>query len=534
MSTRAAGVAAVLALSALLLAGSASGSSPPWSKDLKLIDRGIDRAVAVGRIDGAEASDYRDAAAGAADVLPKLSSSRYRNLAAVVHQVAGFWKGYDSPRGRTLFDMLAFNTKWFASHWDRKAGTDVVDYSDGTWYRAFPGIGFQFHPLGNFGKLNSFVTTKNSARAEQLAQALMARSVFRFGGLAWEYYFRFEGGRPPWVSGMAQAVAAQALSRAGALLADPTLTAASQRAYRTVPSLTRSVPTGPWIRIYAFNNETVLNAQLQTIVSLQDYAAATGDQAATNLASQLLAATDALLPRFDTGYWSLYALGGTEAPLDYHKFVVRLLTTLSKRTQDPTLAQYQQKFSNDLRQPPVVKQGAAPGAIYPWPQDGYRDYARYVVWVSKRSTLRLKDAPSLGKPVVVSRGWHAVIWSPGRVQPGAYTPTLRAVDVVGNASDTELPAVEVRRDTQPPTVTAAVGGLKLYWRGRDDASPWLALHVVLRRPGRVISLPLGRQSFRGSTRLFVPSGTWATTLFAADSSGNTTRVALGSLRGRHG
>src|SRR3954467_5123131 len=144
MSSRAAGVAAVLALAALLLTGSASGSSAPWTRDLALINRGIDRAAAAGRIDSTEAGDYRGAANGAAGVLPKLRSSRYRNLAAVVHPVAGFWKGYDPPRGgvahqgavfwrgsappggRPLFDMLAFNTGWFASHWDRKAGTDVV------------------------------------------------------------------------------------------------------------------------------------------------------------------------------------------------------------------------------------------------------------------------------------------------------------------------------------------------------------------------------------------------------------------------
>src|SRR5437667_446979 len=512
MGLRGAGLAAVLALAAMLLSGSAS-AKPPWSTDLALINKGIDRAAAANRINSAEAAEFRDDASGAASVLPKLPSSRYKNLAAVVHQVAGFWKGYDSPRGLTLFAMLGFNTRWFASHWDQKAGKDVFDASDGIWYRAFPGIGFQFHPLENFGKLNNFVAQKNSTRADQLAQSLLNRSVVRSGGLAWEYYFRFEGGQPPWISGMAQAVAAQALSGAGTLLADPSLTSASQRVYKTVPSLTRLVQTGPWIRLYAFNNDTVLNAQLQTIVSLQDYAGRTGDQAATNLAAQLQAAAVGIVPRFDTGYWSLYALGGAAAPLDYHQYVVRLLGILSKRTLDPTLTTYAQRFGNDLREPPVVKQGAAPGAIYPWPQDGYRDYARYVVWVSKRSTLRLNDAPQLGKPVVVSRGWHTLIWSPGRVKPGTYSPTLRAVDVVGNPSDTELAAVEVRRDTQPPTVDAAVGGLKLYWRGRDDASPWLALHVVLRRPGRVISLPLGRETFRGSARLYVPSGTWATTLF---------------------
>lgn len=533
MGTRAAGLAAVLALAAMLLSGSAS-AKPPWSTDLALINKGIGRAVALNRIDSTEAAAFRNDANAATNVLPKLPSSRYRNLAAVVHQVAGFWKGYDSPRGTTLFGMLSFNTRWFATHWDQKAGKDVADATDGVWYRAFPGIGFQFHPLENFGKLNNFVAQKNSTRASQLAQSLLDRSVVRSGGLAWEYYFRFEGGRPPWISGMAQAVAAQALSGAGTLLADPTFTSASQRVYKTVPSLTRSVPAGPWIRLYAFNNETVLNAQLQTIVSLQDYSTRTGDPAATNLVSQLLTAAIATLPRFDTGYWSLYSLGGVEAPLSYHQYVVRLLGILSRRTQDPTLATYLQRFGNDLHQPPVVKEGAAPGAIYPWPQDGYRDYARYVFWVSKQSTVRLLQVANAGKPVVVSRGWHTLLWSPGKIQPGTYTPNLHAVDVAGNASDSDLPPVDVRRDTQPPKVNAALAARRLYWRGSDDASPWLALKVVIRRPGSVRTLQLGKQTFRGSALLPAPKGVWTATLFAADSSGNTTAVAVGSLRGPHG
>src|SRR6266536_4711936 len=532
MGLRAASLAAVLALAAMLLSGSAS-AKPPWSTDLALINKGIDRAVAANRINSTEAADFRADASAAANVLPKLPSSRYKNLAAVVHQVAGFWKGYDSPRGLTLFAMLGFNTRWFASHWDQKAGKDVFDWSDGTWYRAFPGIGFQFHPLENFGKLNNFVAQKNTARAEQLAQALIDRSVVRAGGPAWEYYFRFEGGRPPWISGMAQAVAAQALSRAGTFLADPTLTAASQRVYKTIPLLTRSAQTGPWIRLYAFNNDTVLNAQLQTILSLQDYSTQTGDQAAARLATQLQAAAVGLLPRFDTGYWSRYALGGTEAPLEYHKYVVRLLTLLAKRTQDATFTTYAQRFGDDLREAPIVKEGPAPGAIYPWPQDGYRDYARYVFWVSKRSTVRLQ-IDHAGSPAVVSRGWHTLVWSPGRIQPGTYTPNLHAVDVAGNASDTDLPPVEVRRDTQAPKVSASLASRRLYWRSSDDASPWLALKVVIRRSGAVRTLWLGKKPFRGSALLAAPRGLWGATLFAADSSGNTTQVALGSLHGRPG
>jgi hypothetical protein len=532
MSSRAAGLAVVLALAATLLSGSAS-AGPPWVKDFALIQGGIDRAVAKGRIDESEAADYRAAAAGAARVLPKLRSSRYRNLAAVVHQVAGFWKGYDSPRGRTLFSMLGFNTRWFAGHWDRPAGTDVVDYGDGMWYRAFPGIGFQFHPLENFGKLNNFVSGKNPSGAEQLAQSLLERSVVRAGGLAWEYYFRFGAGRPPWISGMAQAVAAQALARAGTLLADPALTATSRRVYKTVRSLTRHVASGPWIRLYDFSGLTVLNAQLQTIVSLQDYATQTGDEAATALAAELQAAAGGLLPRFDTGYWSLYSLGGPEATLEYHRYVVRLLGTLARRTQDPRLTTYAQRFADDLHEPPVVKTGPAPGAIYPAPQDGYRDAATYGFWVSKRSTVRLQ-IDHAGKPFVVPRGRHSIVWSPGPIEPALYTPTLRAVDVVGNASDTVLPSVEVRRDTQAPKLSASLAGRRLYWRASDDASPWLQLRVVIRRTGAVRTLWLGRQPFRGSALLAAPLGVWSATLFGADSSGNAARVALGSLRGRPG
>jgi len=92
----------------------------------------------------------------------------------------------------------------------------------------------------------------------------------------------------------------------------------------------------------------------------------------------------------------------------------------------------------------------------------------------------------------------------------------------------------VRRDTQAPKVSASLAARRLYWRGSDDASPWLALKVVLRRPGAVRTLSLGRETFRGSALLAAPSGRWSATLYAADSSGNTTHVALGSLHGRPG
>jgi D-glucuronyl C5-epimerase C-terminus len=282
--------------------------------------------------------------------------------------------------------------------------------------------------------------------------------------------------------------------------------------------------TGPWIRLYSFSALTVLNAQLQAIVSLQDYATATGDTAAASLAAQLEESAIALLPRFDTGYWSLYSLGGDEAPLDYHKFVVRLLTTLAKRTGDETIASYAQRFGDDLREPPLVKTGSATSVIYPWPADGYRDTASFRIWVSKRSTIRLAvdDAP---KPFVVSRGWHWISWAPGKLDPGTYTPALRAIDVVGNVGDSDLPSVEVKRDTDPPHVSASLTGRRLSWRGKDDASPWLTLRLVVRGPSGVKAVTLRHVGFRGSAVLPLTRGSRAL-LFAADSSGNTTLVVL--------
>src|SRR5919199_6040937 len=100
MATRAAGLAVAALLAATVVPGAAS-APPQWRHDLGLISKGLARAEALGRIDADEAAEYRDVAAATAIVLPKLRSSRYKNLAAVVRQVAGFWKGYDAPRSRT-------------------------------------------------------------------------------------------------------------------------------------------------------------------------------------------------------------------------------------------------------------------------------------------------------------------------------------------------------------------------------------------------------------------------------------------------
>jgi hypothetical protein len=83
----------------------------------------------------------------------------------------------------------------------------------------------------------------------------------------------------------------------------------------------------------------------------------------------------------------------------------------------------------------------------------------------------------------------------------------------------------VRRDTQPPEISASLGKKRVYWRARDDASPWLTLRVVVRNPAGVKAITLRHAPFRGSATLPLTRGSRAL-LFAADSSGNTALVVL--------
>ena len=50
-----------------------------------------------------------------------------------------------------------------------------------------------------------------------LLDELLARAAPRAGGVAWEYYFAFGGGRPPWVSGLAQGTGIQSMARAAGM-----------------------------------------------------------------------------------------------------------------------------------------------------------------------------------------------------------------------------------------------------------------------------------------------------------------------------
>lgn len=527
-------VLAASALAAVTLAPAAAGAPAVDARvaagsagDARLVVQGLRSAVAAGRLARAEARGYRTIVRRTRAVLTLLPARRRSNLGAVLHEVAGQRRRFTRPRALALFAMLEKNADYLAVHPVPPAGTDVVD-ADGVVYRAGWSHGLQFHPLANFARLNAHVSAGNDAKAARLAGALVERAVARGRGRAWEYYFPFGGGWPPWTSGMAQAVAAQALARAGTRLEDVRLVRVARLAYRAIPpGLLQRLSAGPWVRLYSFSGLVVLNAQLQAVLSLSNYAELVADVRAAALAARLKRSSALMLPRFDTRYWSLYSLG-RESPLKYHLYVIGLLKKLGARTGEPLWTRTATRFERYTKEPPRFALGKAVPVLYPWPTDGFRDEARLVFWVSKISTVTLHVG---GERHVFSltKGWHSYVWRPGARRPRVYRPFVSAVDLAGNRGAAALRPVVIEIDRAPPELKARVSGRRLFWRGVDKGTPWLRLTVRLRRGDARRALALGIRPLSGSLRLRLPRGRWRAILIASDSSGNRARAFLGPI-----
>jgi hypothetical protein len=458
--------------------------------------------------------------------LPKL---RGRVIASQLAQTATLWDSYTSPRATALFAQLEENLAYFETHRIPDATVDVPG-TDGVVYRWFPNHGLEFHPLANFSKLDNDAAAKNTDATQTLADALLARAVPRGDRLIWEYSFAYGAGRPPWASGMAQAVAAQALARAGALLDDPRLAAAANRAYAAVRQLLLQTPAGPWVRLYGFDHEIVLNAQLQTLLSLREYGQIVGNASATALAQRMQDAAETDLSRFDTGDWSLYELRGLHASLSYEQFVTELLAKLAAQTVDPFWISAAGRFQDYLGAPKITE-GTVPATIYPQPQDGWLDTLTIPITLSQRASVTVAIA---GKVTTYrwSRGTHVVTWvPPPGFAPGTYPVAVSAISYVGRRAHVSLAPIVVAWDAGPPQdLQAALSGTTLTWQTDDPGTPSLHLVLELTDPAGVNppqTIDLGQQAVSGTAQVTLPGGTWDVTVQATNSAGQTAGLDIG-------
>lgn len=435
------GLAVLVAVTAALVGtGASAGSSLLPSQKVAL--GAVSKAVKSGSIDAATAASARTEIARAARLIRGLPGGRAAHVEVALSELAVFSGRFTEPRALVLVGQLKANNDYFALHWAPADKTDITD-SDGVVYRYFAGRCFEFHPLADFGALNAHIAAGDAPGTETLADALIARGVFQHGGgVGWEYYFDFSGGRAPWLSGMAQAVAAQAFARAATLVPERSTAylRAAHNAYDLIPRrLLTSVAAGPWIRLYGFQSLAVLNAQLQTVVSLRDYATATEDTAAATLATRMQNAAAATLPRFDTGYWTYYSLAHDPSPLDYQQYVVQLLAKLAPA--DARFAAARTRISAYVKQPPafMVANATALGALR--------------LWVSKPSTVQIDSAAGPTRRLSVTGGWTTVAGKePSR--PGVYPVRVTATDWAGNrASFDTLPVIRVATAAAQKTAT---------------------------------------------------------------------------------
>jgi hypothetical protein len=427
--------ALVAAVVALALPGAAHAATPADGAK-----QGLQRAVAAGWLTPADAARYRGILARAVTALPKLGGTRHANLQAVLGDVAARSSQYTAPRALTLFGMLDENVRYFGAQGPPAPQADVVGAGK-LVYRYFPGHGLQFHPLANFAALNSHLASSRLDSARELAESLRARAVPSAGALTWEYEFAFGGGRPPWTSGMAQAVAAQALARAGQRLDDPTLGELARGAWAAIPGrLVQQLPVGPWVKLYSFSRLAVFNAQLQTTVSLRDYADLSGDTAAGALSASLLAAVQKALPQVDTGYWTRYTLNGAEESRGYHDFVVTILGRLRTQTKDAFWSDLAAKFRAYTTQPPAFQLGPPPTPV----GGAGSGKASFQVsfWLSKQSYVSV-SAGGAQRRLTMSYGWHRLTWSLPRAKAGLFPVGVQASPIAGPRAALSLPPLVV-------------------------------------------------------------------------------------------
>jgi hypothetical protein len=344
-------------------------------------------------------------------------------------------RGFATPTRLAAMSLtLERNREWWNEGPIPRNGQRIeFDGSELVW-QYYTGEGIQLQMLGNFGKLNGLARDERETRTRALADELVALGSERGGQLAWEYFFEFGGGEPPWTSGLSQATALQALARTSGLLGDPRYRDAATRGLgifeQGPPNGVRvDGDVGPHYLIYTFNPDLrVINAFLQSVIGLYDFAQMTGDPRAQALYESAEAEARVETPRYNTGAWSLYSLS-RESDLSYHKLTRDFLARLCDRLGTPVYCDTAQSFTDQLTQPPTVApltrriRGGKPAQL----KFQLSKISRVGVTVidARRRTVFSTSA-------VAGHGDRFFTWTKTPAKAGLYTLRVSATDLAGN------------------------------------------------------------------------------------------------------
>jgi D-glucuronyl C5-epimerase C-terminus len=427
------------------------------------VRRAVERAHLAGQISSEDRYRYLKGYQDAKRLLATLSGTRRRELAYVVETLdriarAGRLKAVRMP---ALFLILQRNREWWGSKSAPASGARVRFDGSALLFQYYPGRGLQLQPLANFGLANGYWQGRKDPALRSLIDELVELRVKRGSFTAWEYYFHFGGGSPPWISGMAQATAMQALSRAAERLDDPELLAIARQGVgafeqRTPVGVRVPAGSGAWYALYSFAPRLyVLNGMLQALIGLNTYVSYSGDERARALFGQGNDTARARIAAYDTGAWSLYSRfpgrPGPEADLNYHKLNRDFSRRLCNAIESSAYCDAADNFSRYLREPPKIKSHRA----VPAPAAGGRGVKfRFELSKIGRVGIVVTDGASstarrtgkrrvkgraartyLSTSAPFSRGGHFFRWVPPRLgSERTYTYKLFARDLAGNSS----------------------------------------------------------------------------------------------------
>jgi len=362
----------------------------------------------------------------------KLSGARRNALGAVLRNVedvaaAG---GFTATRLPALFETVRRNREWWANGPLLGNGARVSFQGSRIVWQYYAGEGLQIQWLGTFGKANGLWTGGYDASLRALLDETLALAASRAGGIAWEYLFRFDGGRPPWVSGLAQGTAIQALSRAAVRFAEPRYFEAARAGlgvFREAPpgGVRVATPAGAHYLIYSFApGLRVLNAFTQAVNGLHDFGALANDAEGRALFAAGEAQLRGELAEYDTGGWTRYSLGGRDATVGYHSLARDFLGNLCER------------LTEDAARPPVPTAPATPaggapailppsgGAVPVPPAPAVIDPAPYC-GAAQRFTQYLTQAPVVKLVSQRARGGRPAVLRLSVSKPSSVTVRLR-------------------------------------------------------------------------------------------------------------
>jgi D-glucuronyl C5-epimerase C-terminus len=361
----------VCALLALLAASAAPAASakakkPPKKPPVVTVQSALNKLMLRQRISTTEYHGYLNQWIGDLREQKALTGWRKTQLTDVTSLLSELAASgqLTAPRLPVVFLTLKENASYWPSG-KKLVYADRIEFpgSELEW-EFYPGYGLQLQVLGTFGEANGFYEIPAKAGYPQLAQVLnemQALAVPRAGGIAWEYYFNWEGGAPPWVSAMSQATGIEALTNGYAATGNA---AYLTEAHDALPLLETAPPTGVEVTTplgarflqYSFAPKTdIINAFLQTLIGLYDYEQVSHDPTALTLFNLGNAQAQSELPSFVVNGWSLYQPGQLDN-LNYHELVTGFAQSLCKKLSLPVYCNTYTAFESDMTTRPTLAQ----------------------------------------------------------------------------------------------------------------------------------------------------------------------------------